>query len=174
MEPMNEIEQAAKDFAAARDLLAERVQRLRDEQEAAKRRLLVGIRNAVASFRATHEQLLELVKAHPQLFTKPKTRTLHNIRLGWIKQRGKLEIADADRVVELIEKLLPEQAASLVRTNKAPDRKALAELPAKELKRIGVGVTDDTESPFVKPADDGVSKMIDALLSDKELEEVAP
>lgn len=171
---MNEIEAKAKQFHDARTVLAERVQNLRDEQEAIKRRLLTGIKNALAKFREAHAHLLELVEAHPELFAKPKTRTLHNVRVGWVKQRGKLEIEDAERVVELIEKLLPEQKDGLIRTSKAPDKKALAELPAKDLKRLGVRVSEDTEAPFVKPADDGIDKLLDALLSQDDLEGVAP
>lgn len=171
---MNEIELKAKAFHECRSQLAERVQNLRDEQEACKRRLLNGIKNSLARFRDAHAQLLELVESHPELFEKPKTRTLHNVRVGWMKQRGKLEIEDAERVVELIEKLLPDQVASLIRTNKAPDKKALADLPAKDLKRLGVSVTEDTEAPFVKPADDGIDKLLDALLSQDDLEGVGP
>ncbi len=170
---MNEIELKAKAFHECRSLLAERVQNLRDEQEAIKRRLLTGIKNALARFRDAHAQLLELVESHPELFEKPKTRTLHNVRVGWVKQRGKLEIEDAERVVELIEKLLPDQAAALIRTKKDPDKKALGELPARDLKRLGVRVTEDTEAPFVKPADDGIDKLLDALLSDEDLAKCA-
>jgi phage host-nuclease inhibitor protein Gam len=171
---MTEIESKAKAFHDARSLLAERVQNLRDEQEAIKRRLLLGVKNALAKFRDSHAQLLELVESHPELFKKPKTRTLHNVRVGWVKQRGKMEIEDAQRVVELIEKLLPEQAATLISTKKSPDKKALAELTARDLKRLGVSVTEDTEAPFVKPADDGIDKLLDALLSQDDLEGVAP
>ncbi len=171
---MNDIELKAKAFHEARSLLAERVQNLRDEQEAIKRRLLTGIKNSLARFRDAHAQLLELVESHPELFKKPKTRTLHNVRVGWVKQRGKMEIEDAQRVVELIEKLLPEQAASLISTKKSPDKKALGELTARELKRLGVSVTEDTEAPFVKPADDGIDKLLDALLSQDELEGARP
>ena len=171
---MQEIEAKAKAFADARAQLAERVQNLRDEQESVKRKLLTGIRNSLARFRDAHTQLLELITDHPDLFDKPKTRTLHNVRLGWMKQRGKLDIEDPARVIELIQKLLPEQQEALIRTTQSPDRRALAWLPVRDLKRIGVSVTEDTEAPFVKPADDGIDKLLDALLSDADLEEVAP
>lgn len=171
---MDNIEAAARRFAAARDELAERVQRLRDEQEAVKRKLLTGIRNAVSRFKAEHEDLLALVEAHPELFTRPKSRTLHNIKLGWLKQRGKIEFEDAARTCELIEKHLPDQAGALVRTTKSPNKTALAELSGKDLKRIGVTITEDIDLPFVKNADDAVAKLIDALLSDADLEEIAP
>jgi|JI10StandDraft_1071094.scaffolds.fasta_scaffold11442_13 hypothetical protein len=169
---MQEIEAKAKAFAAARDELAERMQRLRDEQEAVKRKLLAGIRNSVSRFKAEHEVLLALVEANPQLFERPKSRTLHNIKLGWLKQRGRIEIEDVARTVELIEKHLSDQADALIRTTKAPDKKALAELPGKDLKRIGVAVTEDIDMPFVRNADDAIAKMIDALLGSDELEEL--
>lgn len=171
---MIEIEAKAKAFADARAQLAERVQNLRDEQESVKRKLLTGIRNSLARFRDAHAQLLELITDHPDLFDKPKTRTLHNVRLGWMKQRGKLDIEDPARVIELIQKLLPEQKDALIRTTQSPDRRALAELPVRDLKRLGVAVTEDTEAPFVKPADDGIDKLLDALLSDADMEDAAP
>ncbi len=170
---MQEIERAAKAFASARDELAERMQRLQDEQEAIKRRLMQGLRNAVARMRAEYDQLVELVRAHPELFEKPKTRTLHGIRLGWMKQRGRMEIEDPDQVCALVRKLFPEQADALLRVSTAPNKAALAELPVRDLKRLGVAVHDDTEAPFVKPADSELDKLISALLSDPELEKAA-
>lgn len=171
---MQVIESAAKALAEARDELAARVQRLQDEQESIKRKLLRGLRNAVQRMRAEYEDLLGLVQAKPGLFARPKTRVLHGIRLGWMKQRGRLEIDDPKRCVELIRKLLPEQAAALIRTVEEPNRSALAELPAKDLRRIGVVLTDDTETPFVKATDSAVDKLIAALLKDSEIEELAP
>ena len=51
-------------------------------------------------------------------------------------------------------------------------KEALAELPGKDLKRIGVAVTEDIDMPFVRNADDAIAKMIDALLGSDELEEL--
>jgi len=44
--------------------------------------------------------------------------------------------------------------------------KPLRDLPAKDLARIGVSVTEVVDEAFVAPVDSGVDKMINALLAD--------
>ena len=97
---MQDIEQRAKVFAGARDELASRLQDLRDEQEAAKRRRLQGIKNSLARFTAAHGELKEAIETSPGEFRSPKTRVLHGIKVGFMKQRGKLELGDIDTVVQ--------------------------------------------------------------------------
>ncbi|HRQ63918.1 MAG TPA: hypothetical protein PKZ76_03490, partial [Xanthomonadaceae bacterium] len=116
-------------------------------------------------------ELHAAVEASPDLFQQPKTRTLHGIRVGWMKQRGKLEIADTASTVALIEKLLPDQVDVLIKTTKAPVRPALQQLCVRDLKRIGVAVTDDVDTVVIKAADGDLDKLIAALLDDPELEE---
>lgn len=171
MPNIDDIERKAKAFSEARNELAERLQALKDEQEAAKRRRLQGLKNAVARLRAEHDELLQLLRESAGLFEKPKTRTLHGVRLGYMKQRGKLEFDDADQVVALIRKHFPEQAEVLIKSTHVPIKSALQELPAKDLKRIGATISDDSDVPFIKGSDDGLDKLIDALLG-KDLAEV--
>lgn len=169
------IENLTKNFAGARAELADRLQALKDEQEAIRRRRMTGIRNALARLQGAHGELHAAVEASPDLFDKPRTRVLHGVKVGWQKARGKLVIADAENTVALIEKLLPDQVGVLVKIAKSPIRSALQQLPARDLKRLGVAVTDDIDAVLIKPADGDLDRLIAALLDDPELEEaVAP
>lgn len=167
---METIESQAKVFAGARAELAERLNALREEQEAAKRRRLQGIKNALARVQEAHGELRASVEASAALFEQPKTRVLHGIRVGWMKQRGKLEIADAEACVAALRRVLGEEACAYIKVTEAPIRSSLANLPAKDLKRCGVTITDDIDSVVIKAADGDLDKLIDALVGDAELE----
>ncbi|WP_430391106.1 host-nuclease inhibitor Gam family protein [Dyella sp. 20L07] len=168
---MQEIENLAKQFSGARNELAERLQALRDEQETATRRRLQGIKNALARFTAAHAELKDAVESGQSLFQKPKTRILHGIKVGFVKQKGKLDFTDDDAVVRLIRKHFPEQFDALVKTTEKPVKASLANLPASDLKRLGVTVSADGEAVVVAPVDGELDKLIKALINDDVLAE---
>jgi hypothetical protein len=172
MSTIDDIEIKAKALAAARAELADRVGRIRDEQDAIKRRLLTGVRNALARARDAYDELHALVESAPELFEKPRTRTLHGVRLGFMKQRGKLEWDDDRALIDALRKLLGEEAEGLIRTTEKPIAARLQDLPARDLRRLGVRVADDTDVVVIKTADDALDKFIDALIGDDRIEEV--
>lgn len=169
---MQDIEQRAKVFAGARDELASRLQDLRDEQEAAKRRRLQGIKNSLARFTAAHGELKEAIETSKDEFKSPKTRVLHGIKVGYMKQRGKLELGDIDTVVKLIRKHFPDQFETLVKVTEKPVSAALGNLPASDLKRLGVRIADDVDAVVLKPVDGELDKLIAALINDDDVEAV--
>jgi hypothetical protein len=169
---MDKIESLAGAFATARGELAEQIETLRDMQEAAKRQRLRFIRAALTKFTAAHDVLKNAVQDSADLFQAPKTRMLHGVKVGFMKQRGKLEIDNTDQVVKLIRKHFPEQFDALVKTTYTPVRPALQNMQVGDMKRLGVRVTDDVDAVVIKPADSELDKLIDALLNDEELEEV--
>lgn len=171
---MELIESQAKAFASARAELAERLNTLREEQEGAKRRLLQGIKNSLERVQNAYAELHDSVEASQALFEQPKTRVLHGVRVGFMKQRGKLEIADREGVIERIRKLLGDEAVGYIKVTETPVMTALANLPAKDLRRIGITLTDDIDAVVIKAADGDLDKLIDALVNDKDLEAVAP
>lgn len=170
---MDQIESLAKTLAAARTELVDRMQSLRREQDEIKRRRLQGIRNAVAKVQAAHEALRLAVDASPALFIKPKTRLLHGIKCGFQKQRGKISWSDEETVIDLIKRHFPEQLETLTKVKRSLVRDALSELPAKDLRRLGVTVTDDVDAVLIKATDSEIDKLVDALINDKELAELA-
>lgn len=165
---LTEIEQHARAYADLRLVLSERVQALQAEIEAVKRRRLVGIKKAVAAVADRHDTLAAAIQAAPELFARPRTKVLAGIRVGFVKQKGKLVISDPDKTLSLIRRHCAEQADTLIKTTEKPIKKALEALSVAELKRIGVTVLDDGDRILIKASDSEVDKLVTALLAEAE------
>lgn len=161
------IERETQAYSEAYSELRHQVEELQAEMEAVKRRRLANLRRALGKANTRRESLKALLEASPALFEKPKTRTFHNIKIGYRKNKGGLEIADAQKVCELIQKHFPDQEDILIRTTKAPDKVALGNLTAKDLKRLGVEIIDATDEVVISSVDSAVDKIVTALLKDQ-------
>lgn len=170
-----EIEALAGVFASHRAQLAGRVEALEAIVRDAKRRALPGLRDAVTRTADAKIALAEALSEHPELFEKPKTRMLAGVRVGYMKQRGKVEITDEGKVIDRIRNLLPaDQAELLVRVRESVDKQAAADLTAADLRRLGISLTDDIDVMVIKPVDAKLDKLVDDLLAEAtETEEAA-
>ncbi len=156
-------------YSTCRETLAGRVLALQDEMERVKRRHLPGIREAVGIAAAAHDELRAAIAEHPELFRKPKTRTFHVIRIGYMKQRGQVVIEDEEAVIKRIRAQLPhEQADLIIRVRESVHKPAVYDLTAADLKRLGITVTADEDVVVIKPVDGEIDKLINALLADAE------
>lgn len=162
--PLETITKHAEVHAQARSLLSERVTALTDAQAALKREHLPGIKRALARAAETELSLRALVEAHPECFTRPRTRVFSGIKVGYAKGKGALHFDDADAVVARIKKHLPDQADVLISTKETPVKDALAQLNAVDLKKLGVTITTADDRSVVRPVDSETDKMVDALL----------
>lgn len=153
-------------YATARSALADEVARLQEELEAAKRKRLAAIRARVKAVADRHAELSAALEDASELFKKPRTRTLHGVKVGYQKQPGKVVIDDEEAVIKRIRAQLPEaQADLLIRTRESVDKNAVADLSVADLKRLGIRVTDDSDAIVIKPTDGEVDKLVDALLA---------
>ena len=166
MTTLTEIEARAKLYADARESLSAIVSTLNAGIEAMKRKAMPDIKRAIGRASTHHDQLRTMIEAAPELFAKPKSRTLAGIKLGFQKSKGKIEWDDPDQVVRLIKKHFPEQADVLIATTEKPVKDALNGLTAAELKKLGISVVEGGEAIFIKPADSAVDKLVDALLKE--------
>ena len=160
----NEIDRRTRVFADAREQLRVACDALKCAQDALAREHLPGIRRAVKRAAEAEGVLRELVAEHPDLFVRPRSIILHGIKVGYQKGRGGIAFDDAERVVALIRKHLPEQADTLIKTSEAPVKPALAQLTVAELKRIGCQVIETADEVLIKAVDGEVDKLVDALL----------
>jgi len=172
MSLLNLVELKTKDFADARAELANRVRALSDEVEKAKRKHLLGIRNAVDKAAQAHAALYGVIEENPQLFDEPRTQIFFGVKVGYRKGAGALSWEDDDRVVALILKHFSEQADVLAPASRKPVKKALAQLPAADLKKLGIEIGNDGDEVFIKPTDTEIDKLVTALLKDAVEEEV--
>jgi uncharacterized coiled-coil DUF342 family protein len=161
---MEQIESKARAHAKARESLAKVVLGLQDQIDDLKRVYLPRIKSLVNKAADTSGELLQLVNESPELFKKPKSVTFHGIKLGYQKEKGKIEFDDPDQVIKLIRKHLPDLVDTLIATTEKPSKDALNNLTAEQLKKIGVKVTSDSDVVFIRPADSDVDKMVNALI----------
>lgn len=166
MKTLEEIQSLAKKFADARGVVKKRVDTLQDEINSAKRRLIPGITTAVASARDAQSELERAIAESRSLFVSPKSITVHGIRCGVAKGKGKVTWAkgSTEKIVAAIEKKLSEKASVLIKIEKKPIKAALSALSVDELKSIGCTVIGAGEHVFVKATDDDVDKLVAALL----------
>lgn len=163
-----EIDTLAKKLRDARGLLAERMTTLQDQIEATKRRFVPGIRSAAAEVKEIRERIEAAVpKAPESLFDDPRTLVVHGIRIGYMKGKGKIEYADEATVIARIRKhLTPEQAELLIQVKETVKKKALTGLPVSDLRAIGCTVIEAGDVVYVKPVDDEIDKLVNALLGE--------
>ena len=166
MERMEAIEKLAKNHAGAGEVLAGRVMNLKNELESAQRRLLPGIKFAVAKAKESRSKLEAEITAHPEIFDKPKTRIFHGIKCGFKKGGGKVGWSDKDSVVKLIRTHFKARFDELVKTAYAPIKEALKKLNVAELKRIGCTLTGTGDTVLADAVDSGVDKLMAALLKE--------
>lgn len=170
---MHNIEQLTKNFKAAYDELSDRTLELQADVDAAKMKRLRGIKNALAKVAGCQAELHAAIANNPSLFKKPRSTAFYGVRVGFKKGSGKVEFKNQKRVIELIKKLLPEQAETLIKTEEKPLRAALSNLPADILKKLGCTVVGTGDQVLIKVAESDIDKMLEALLKDWNDETIA-
>ena len=164
--PLADIEVKTKEYADAREVLAQRMIALNDELASLKARRLNGIKTALAAAAELEADLKAAIEAAPAAFEKPRTQIFHGIKVGYRKGTGKVTFEDADQVVKLIRKHFPEQADLLIKVEETPIKKAIGDLAASDVKKIGCSIEDAADAVEIKPVDGAVEKMVNALLKE--------
>ncbi|MDO9094474.1 MAG: host-nuclease inhibitor Gam family protein [Rubrivivax sp.] len=164
------IENAARAYAAARGKLAEKVTQLQEGLDNLRRNNLPAIKRNLARAAEAESELRALVEQHPDLFQKPRTLVLHGIRVGFEKGKGAISFEDADQVVKLVKKKLPELLDQLVKTEEKPLKGGLKQLTVAQLKSVGCTVEETGDQVVVRAVDSDVDKLVKALLKGAEEE----
>lgn len=162
---MDTIEKRAKAYADARADLAALVSLAEAEIGTVRRKHLAEIRRRVGEAAAAEADLHAAVAARRDLFVRPKTRILHGIRLGWVKNKGRVTYADPARVVKAIRRHMPRRFKDLVKVTETPIKAALNKLPGADLRKLGVSVGDDDDAVSIAPVDSAVDRIVEALLA---------
>jgi hypothetical protein len=164
MTTIKDIEAAAKAVAEQRDRVAACVDTIEQARAALLRDELPKLRRHMAKLAEQEQALRDKVAEAPHLFTKPRTLVLHGLKVGFEKGKGKIVFDDADAVVALIDKKLPELAEVLVITDRKPNRKAMAQLTVQQLRSLGVTVEEAGDAVVVRAVNSDIDKLVLALL----------
>ena len=163
---MTTIEERTRYYAACRDELGTRIKALEDEIVTLREQHRAGLLEAMRAHKAAEDDLRNALAAAPDLFDKPRTRVLHGIRVGFQKGKGGLEIADEEATVKLIRKHCADKVDALVKVTEKPIRKALQNLDAGLLKKLGVNILGTGDVIVLAATDGDLDKLIKALQGD--------
>lgn len=168
---LREIEDACKALGDAREQLREVVARMQAEIAETTNHFRPGLQAAIDAVANRHAVVMGLVQSAPQLFRKPRSAQFHGVKCGWQKGKGSVTWSDDERVCVLIERHLPDQVETLIRTSRMPVAAALASLDGRDLKKLGCSVTNADDAPFVKPVDSELDRIVKRLVDDATQEE---
>lgn len=163
-----DFEGLAQDLASRRAMLAARVEALENEIRKVKKQHLPAIRSWAEKAAEAQELLKQVVEEHPECFVKPKTKIFHGIKFGWRKLIGEMTWEDETSVLKLIKKHFGDQVDVLIKTTEKPAKGALEQLPAGDLKKLGITISDDTDEVTIKFTDSEIDKIVDAILAEGE------
>jgi len=167
---LTEIEKLTERYSAHRDTLFEAMLALQEEIDDVKKKHLPHIKKMVERTGELQAQLKAAIEASPDLFEKPKTLVIFGIRIGFGKQKGRLEWKDDGVVVKLCKRLFPETWQTYIQVKEKPMKKALSTLPVADLKKLGIEEVGSGDGVIIKPIDSEVEKLVDRLLKEKEEE----
>lgn len=167
------IESKTKKYSEAYFNLSDNINQMEREIAEIRKKFMAKIVPGVTKLKAAGEALYEAVNQNRSLFKSPKTQTFHNIRVGLMKGKGKKEF-DNDVTIKLIKKHLPLQQDELIKVEEKVIAKALDKLPAADLKKIAVEITDSQDEVSIKPVDSEVQKVISKILSELSSKDSVP
>jgi len=164
MTTLTDIDALTRVYAKSRNKLVQAVMMLNSSIDQLKRKHLPDIKEHVNATAAAQAELKALLEQAPELFVKPRSVIFHGVKVGFAKQKGKIEIADEEKTILLIRKHLADQADVLIAIKETVSKDALANVAVADLKRIGCNVVADTDAVVIKPTDSEVDKLVTALL----------
>lgn len=173
MATLADIEKLTKAYADAREILAECVRELEGQINDAKAHFRNPIKIRLVKTIEAEAKLKAVIEANPAAFSRPRTQVFHGVKVGYQKLKGSIAWEDADQVVKLINRHFPDRADELTRTTVSPNKQTLVELPAQDLKRLGITVEETGDVIVIKPVDGEVEKVINALMKSSAEEEAA-
>lgn len=163
---LKDLETAAKEFSIKSRVLRNIKESLDAEIDEVKSKYIEELKKASSEAGESYQMLLTLVESSEELFSDKKSMSINNVKFGYRKKTGKIEIDNEEFTINKLQELFPENADMYLSKKISISKKALDSLTAAELKKIGVNVIQDSSEAFVKLTDDEVQKLIDALVKE--------
>ena len=163
---LGDVEKRAQAHRAALDAMTEELNALREELEATKKRRIKTIKQFAARAALTKAELQAMIEQGAPLFKKPKTLTMHGIKVGYRWSEGKIVIEDPEATLKLIHRHHKDREELLIKTIEQVKKDGLKTLTAVELSRIGVKIEGAGEQVVLSAVDDEVEKLVGKLIED--------
>ena len=164
MTNMEQIERDTRLYADAKRELNRIMAEVMTETEALKKKYTGQIRRALARVTERHEDLYREIAENKDLFVKPRTQTFDGINVGLKKGKGRLEIADEDKAIAIIEDDFPKLAKLLVKTEKSLLKDLVKKQDPEFLAAIGGAIVGQEDYVVIEDVDTQIEKVLTALL----------
>lgn len=171
MATLQEIQNRAATLSEARDKLSALMIALQAGIETVKNGAMPDIKRVSRQIAKGHSELADLIKANPELFTKPRSYVVDGIKFGMLASSGSLTWEDDAKVCARIKRMAesgeisPDQVDLLIKTTEKPVASVLAQLEPGLRKRLGVTVEGDGDQPLIKSVDSTVEKAVNNLIN---------
>ncbi len=165
---MKEILRRCEEFSAARRVLAEVVDKIREAQRKIVKENRRALESRTARVSAAKGEIENaLMEAH-DLFASPKSITHEGVKAGWRKKPGAVKVQSEARAIARIHEMAPDLAPRVIKIKETLDKKALRDLPAKVLAGAGVTILAPFEESFVSTPKDDLDAITAALMGESD------
>lgn len=144
--------------------LEEQIAALEADLEAVKQKHLRGLKRRAAAVATAEAELHSAVESSPGLFVKPRTITVHGIKVGFATSTGSISWDDDEQVVELIREMFPKRVKELIKTTETPKKNALKALTDDERARIGCSIDGAGDVVVLSRVAGDVEKLVNKLI----------
>ena len=168
MATMQDIQNQAEEYSAARKDLEARVKKLQALKDRLDKRYMTGITRALLVLVEAKETLKDLINSARELFDKPKTQIFAGVKVGLKKGKGKMDWDGDDKVVARIRKQHPDLVDQLIICREKPSKEGLETLTVEQLKKLGVTVEEAGDQVYIKDTESEIEKIIKALMKSEE------
>ena len=160
-----QIETGCERYEKGSAVLEQLIADLEVDLEAVKQKHLRAIKKQAAEVAHLEAELQSLIESAPGLFVKPRTVTVHGVKVGYTLSAGRLEFDDEETVISLIKKFRKEDAELFIRKTEEVNKDALKTLTAEELKKLGCKIEGAGDVVVLKRVAGEVEKLINKLIA---------
>ena len=162
---LGDIEKLTAALADTSTALDEQLGEYERELQAVNDKHLRGLKRLATATAQAEAELHAAITAAPQLFVKPRTITMHGLKIGYSVSQGKVAFDDEDVVIKLLRKKFPDLADTLISTTEKVNKdgvKALA-LDDEALKKLGLRIDDRGDMVLIKREAGDIEKLLGKL-----------
>ena len=163
---MGDVEKLMEEFSESHAALVFFFEEVQKKLGEVKQQNIERFRELLKDARERKQALLEGVESSPELFKSPRTRTLHGVKAGYRKGKGKLVWKDDKKVIEKIRLFFDDESGVLISVEETPNKDALEKLSAEDLKKLGITIEGAGDKPVLKVLDAEIDKLVEAVLGD--------
>jgi hypothetical protein len=158
------IETLCRDFDAESAKLEEMIGSLEADLDEVKNRHLAALKRQAGVVARREAELTSAIEAAPSLFVKPRTATMHGVKVGLSSSVGKLAFDDEDTVVGLIKRHFGVDSDLYIHTTEKPNKDALKTLSIGQLAKLGCRIDGAGDVVVCKRVAGDVEKLINKLI----------